>query len=131
MITAYSTDQAIDHLVLYKAFLAREDGRSGTVVIHHGMVKKPGKQVPDFSSVELKAVKAELDTALGRIVRDFATKYELNQLLLVHRLGQISPGDSILFVIVSGVTRDRCFAACSALVDEIKKEDLIQLIEHK
>jgi molybdopterin synthase catalytic subunit len=131
MITAYSTEQAIDHMALYQAFLDREDGRSGTVVIHHGMVKKPGKQVPDFSSVELKAVKAELDTALGRIARDFAKKYELNQLLLVHRIGQVGLRDSILLVIVSGVTRDRCFEACAALVDEIKKEKLIQLTEHQ
>ncbi|MCX5832259.1 MAG: hypothetical protein NT140_10315 [Deltaproteobacteria bacterium] len=32
--------------------------------------------------------------------------------------------------IVSGKTRDRCFEACSWIVDEVKKEEFIHLIEH-
>jgi len=131
MITAYATEQPIDHIGLYNKFLDGEDGRSGTVVMHHGMVKRPGKQVAAFSHVELKALKEGLDEALERLAHKFAEKYGLNQLLIVHRLGRVSVRDSILLVIVSGVTRDICFAACSEFVDEIKKEKLIQLTEHK
>lgn len=130
MITAYATEQPFDHLKLYRQFLERENDCSGTVVLHHGRVKRPGKQVPDFSSVELKALTTDLDDKLYRLAADTKLKYDLNQVLLVHRLGRIGACDSVLLAIVSGKTRDRCFAACSFLVDEVKKEELIELIEH-
>lgn len=130
MITAYVTDQPFDHLELYRAFLEREGDCSGTVVLHHGRVKRPGKQVPLFSSVELKPLVADVDGKLAELAREAKKKFELNQVLLVHRLGTVGSCDTVLLAIVSGVTRDRCFAGCSFLVDEVKKEAFIQLIEH-
>jgi molybdopterin synthase catalytic subunit len=130
MINAYATDQPFDHLELYRKFLERENDCSGTVVLHHGRVKRPGKQVPDFSCVELKALTPDLDAKLSALAEETKRKYDLNQVLLVHRLGTIGPCDAVLLAIVSGKTRDRCFAACSFLVDEVKKEELIELIEH-
>ena len=130
MVTAFATEQPFDHLELYRRFLERENDCSGTVVLHHGRVKRPGKQVPDFSSVELKALTTDLDDKLYRLAADTKQKYDLNQVLLVHRLGVIGACDSVLLAIVSGKTRDRCFAGCSFLVDEVKKEELIELIEH-
>jgi molybdopterin synthase catalytic subunit len=130
MINAYATDQPFDHLELYRIFLERENDCSGTVVLHHGRVKRPGKQVPDFSSVELRALTSDLDAKLSALAEETRRKYDLNQVLLVHRLGTIGACDAVLLAIVSGKTRDRCFAACSFLVDEVKKEELIELIEH-
>lgn len=54
MITAYSTSEIFDHLELYRSFLERETDSTGTVVLHHGLVKRPGKQIPNFTGVELK-----------------------------------------------------------------------------
>ncbi len=130
MITAYATEQPFDHLELYSKFLERENDCSGTVVLHHGRVKRPGKQVADFSSVELKALVPDLDSRLTELAADATRRFGLNQVLLVHRLGWIGACDSVLLAIVSGKTRDRCFTACSFLVDEVKKEEWIQLIEH-
>jgi molybdopterin synthase catalytic subunit len=130
MITAYATDQQFDHLELYRAFLEREGDCSGTVVLHHGRVKRPGKQVPLFSSVELKPLVADVDGKLAELAREAKKNFDLNQVLLVHRLGTVGSCDTVLLAIVSGVTRDRCFAGCSFLVDEVKKEAFIQLIEH-
>jgi molybdopterin synthase catalytic subunit len=130
MITAYSMEQAFDHLELYRAFLERETDSTGTVVLHHGRVKRPGKQVPMFSRVELKPLISNVDDGLAAIARSAEEKFELNQVLIVHRLGIIGACDSVLLAIVSGKTRDRCFAACSWIVDEIKREEFIELIEH-
>ncbi len=130
MITAYVSEQPFDHLELYRDFLERETDCSGTVVLHHGRVKRPGKQVPDFSKVELKLLAPDADRKLQVLAQKVKELYGLNQVLIVHRLGIVGPCDTVLLAIVSGVTRDRCFAACSFLVDEVKKEELIQLIEH-
>lgn len=129
MITAYTTDRPFDHLDLYRAFLERETDCTGTVVLHHGRVKRPGKQVPGFSSVELKPLVSDVDQRLAAIARQAKEDFELNQALIVHRLGTIGACDSVLLAIVSGKTRDRCFAACSWIVDEVKKEEFIELIE--
>jgi molybdopterin synthase catalytic subunit len=130
VITAFSTRQDFDHLELYRAFLERETDCSGTVVLHHGRVKRPGKQVPDFSSVELKPLAPDVDERLAAIASRAEELFQLNQALVVHRLGTITACGSVLLAIVSGKTRDRCFEACSWIVDEVKKEEFIQLIEH-
>ena len=130
MITAYSTSEVFDHLELYRAFLEREADSTGTVVMHHGLVKRPGKQIPDFSGVELKPLCSDVDDRLTDIARQAGELYGLNQVLVVHRIGMIGSGDSVLLAIVSGKTRDRCFAACSWLVDEIKREEFIALREY-
>lgn len=129
MITAYATEQQFDHLELYRAFLERETDATGTVVLHHGRVKRPGKQVAGFSSVELKPLTADVDDRLAAIARQAKENFNLNQALIVHRLGTIGACDSVLLAIVSGKTRDRCFQACSWIVDEVKKEEFIQLVE--
>jgi molybdopterin synthase catalytic subunit len=130
MITAYATDQAFDHLKLYSEFLEGETDRTGTIVMHHGRVKRPGKQVPDFVTVDLNALTKDVDQRLTAIARQAAEQFELNQVFVVHRLGTIGACDSVLLAIVSGTTRDRCFAACSWIVDEVKKEEFIELIEN-
>jgi molybdopterin synthase catalytic subunit len=130
MITAFATQQPFDHLKLYSEFLERETDATGTVVLHHGRVKRPGKQVPEFTSVELKPLVDDVDNRLAAIARSAKEKHKLNQVLIVHRLGTIGACDSVLLAIVSGKTRDICFAACSWIVDEVKKEEFIELIEH-
>ncbi|NVN90792.1 MAG: molybdenum cofactor biosynthesis protein MoaE [Desulfuromonadales bacterium] len=117
------------HLDLYRAFLERETDATGAVVLHHGRVKRPGKQIPDFSSVELKPLVKDVDLCLAGIAGQAEEKFKLNQVLVVHRLGMIGACDSVLLAIVSGKTRDRCFEACSWIVDEVKREEFIELIE--
>jgi molybdopterin synthase catalytic subunit len=130
MITAFSTIQNIDHLELYRTFLESETDCTGTVVLHHGLVKRPGKKVPNFSTVELSPLVNDVDDRLVCIARQAKETFQLNQILVVHRLGAAWACDSVLLVIVSGKTRDRCFTACSWIVDEIKREEFIALIEH-
>lgn len=129
LVSAFSSPEPFDHLELYRAFLGRESDGSGTVVLHHGRVKRPGKRIADFSKVELRALVDDPDAGLASIARRAKETYGLNQVLVVHRLGSVGAGDTVLLAIVSGHTRDRCFAACSWIVDEIKKEELIGLME--
>lgn len=72
----------------------------------------------------------QVDDLLTVIAGQARERFELNQVLVVHRLGMIGSRDSVLLAIVSGKTRDRCFAACSWMVDEIKGEEFIALLEH-
>jgi molybdopterin synthase catalytic subunit len=93
-------------------------------------VKRPGKKVPDFFTIELTPLVNDVDARLACIALQAKGKFHLNQVLVVHRLGSLYAGDSVLLAIVSGKTRDRCFIACSWIVDEIKQEEFIALTEH-
>jgi len=129
MITAYATEAAFDAVQLYQSFLDHETDQTGTVVLHHGHIKRPGKQVPDFSSVTLKPLVSDVTAQLTALARCAKEQFELNQVVIAHRLGVVGARDTVLLVIVSGVTRDRCFNACSWIVDTIKQEELIALTE--
>ncbi len=131
MITAFTSDEEFDYQGLYRDFIERETDATGTVVLHHGMVKRPGKQIPDFSNVSLRALADDPDAKLIELAETSRNKFNLNQVLIVHRLGNVNAGDSVLLAIVSSDTRDRSFAACSWIVDEIKWEEFIELKENR
>jgi len=129
MITAYAMAGAIDHARLYESFLSLEGDCDGTVVLHHGRVKRPGKQIASFSAVELKALVPDVDECLAGVARRAERDFGLSQVLIVHRLGRLEARESILLVAVSAPTRRPGFEACAWIVDEIKKEGLIGLVE--
>jgi molybdopterin synthase catalytic subunit len=114
---------------IYDRFLARESVATGTIVMHHGRVKSPGKVLPEFGRVSLDALVGNVVEGLRQIALDATWKFHLHQILILHRLGEALPGDDILLVICSSMTRRESFAACAWLVDEIKQEKLIALRE--
>ncbi|UFS70000.1 molybdenum cofactor biosynthesis protein MoaE [Geomonas sp. RF6] len=62
---------------------------------------RAGKQVADFSKVELRPLSDDVDGRLQVIAKEAAARFELNQVLVVHRLGTIEACESGLLAIVS------------------------------
>ncbi len=123
------TDQPFDFASCYVAFQQRETDATGTVVIHHGKVKYPGKQIAEFRHVVLSPLIVDPDAALAEVGRQAANQCDLHQVFIAHRLGIVGRGDDVLLVIASAATRKQAFAGCAWIVDEIKREDIIQLTE--
>jgi molybdopterin synthase catalytic subunit len=116
-------------MALYEGFLARETDADGTIILHHGRVKRPGKQIALFSSVELRALVPDVNKGLEEVARRAKEKFGLGQVLLVHRLGRLEASETVLVAVVSAPSRTPCFEGCAWIVDEIKKESLIELVE--
>lgn len=129
VVKASTTSQPFEFASNYHAFQQQETDATGTVVIHHGKVKYPGKQVAAFSHVDLVPRIEDPDAALAEIGRQAAMQWNLHQVLITHRLGVVGRGDDVLLVMVSATTRKQAFAGCARIVDEIKKENIIQLRE--
>ncbi len=129
IIKASTTDEPFDFTSSYFSFQQQETDATGTVVIHHGKVKYPGKQVEEFSRVILAPLIADPDAALAEVGRQAAVQYNLHQVFIAHRLGAVGRGDDVLLVMASAATRKQAFAGCARIVDEIKRENIIQLIE--
>ncbi len=114
---------------LYAQFIEKESDATGTVVMHHGRVKYPGKVLSDFRVVSLDALVSDVCEGLRTIGVDAAWNFSLHRIFILHRLGTVERGGDVLLVICSAATRNDAFAACAWIVDEVKKEQLIALRE--
>jgi len=83
----------------------------------------------DFSSVILKPLVLDSNAELASLAESAKKEFELNQIAVIRRLGVIRVRDSVLLVIVSGKTRDRCLNSCSWATNKIKQEKFISLVE--
>ncbi len=131
IIKALTTEQPFDFASCYYAFQQRETDATGTVVIHHGKVKYPGKQIAEFRQVVLAPLIPDSAAALAEVGRQAAAQYGLFQVFIIHRLGVVSRGDDVLLVMTSAATRKQAFAGCAWIVDEIKRENIIRLTERR
>ena len=113
----------------YSQFIEKESDATGTIVMHHGRVKYPGKVLSDFRVVSLDALVSDVCEGLRTIGADAAWTFTLHRIFILHRLGTVKRGGDVLLVICSAATRRDAFDACSWIVDEIKKEQLIALRE--
>jgi len=129
VVRASTTSQPFELASCYYAFQQQETEATGTVVIHHGKVKYPGKQVAAFCHVDLLPQIEDPDVALTELGRQVAMQWNLHQVFITHRLGVVGRGDDVLLVMVSAATRKQAFSGCARIVDEIKKGKIIQLIE--
>ena len=114
---------------IYAQFAASEGNATGTMVMHHGRVKYPGKVLPNFRIISLNALVDDVCAGLRNIALDASWKFLLHRIYILHRLGEVERGGDVLLVICSAASRSDAFKACAWIVDEIKKEQLIALHE--
>ena len=57
---------------------------------------------------------------LAEVAADVAARYDVIAIAVQHRVGPLAIGDCALAAAVSAAHRGEAFAACSALVDEVK-----------
>lgn len=60
------------------------------------------------------------ERALERIAADARGRWDLIDILIVHRVGRMLPTDQIVLVVVTGGHRGEAFAACEFLMDYLK-----------
>ena len=58
--------------------------------------------------------------ALSEIVNEANTRWSVIDVLVVHRVGELKPGDQIVLVVVASAHRGDAFAACEFLMDYLK-----------
>ena len=60
------------------------------------------------------------EKALQAIVDEAQQRWTLQAVRLIHRIGQLHPGDQIVFVGVTSAHRKEAFAACEFIMDYVK-----------
>jgi len=99
--------------------MTRDNPGIGAVASFVGLVR----DVNDGSGVRamtLEHYPGMTERALDDIVAQARTRWELMDVLVIHRHGRLHPGDRIVLVVVASAHRGDAFAACEFIMDYLK-----------
>jgi len=112
--------QTADFDVGYEIALLRQgDPRVGAVAAFVGVVRdmNDGATVADML---LEHYPGMTEKAIAEIIDQAKSRWDIFEVLVVHRVGQLKPTDQIVLVVVSGSHRGDAFAACEFVMDYLK-----------
>lgn len=116
----YIAVQQADFDVAHEYAELRKDNCSdGAVVFFTGLVREmnQGSQV---SGLTLEHYPGMTEKALQQIVADACSRWPVNRVRLIHRVGTLAISDQIVFVGVSSSHREAAFDACYYIMDYLK-----------
>lgn len=88
---------------------------TGGIVTFIGIVRDDGIEALDLEVCEEVAL-ADLHTIAKKVMGD----HNLNSVDIVHRVGRMTLGETLLVIVVGASHRQEGFAACSWILEEIK-----------
>lgn len=91
----------------------------GAVVSFTGLVRDINER-PDVHALTLEHYPGMTEKALADIVTDAKSRWPLQAVRIIHRVGRLEPGDPIVLVIVASAHRRHAFLACDFLMDYLK-----------
>jgi molybdopterin synthase catalytic subunit len=94
------------------AGFARGRRETGAVVSFTGLARAEGD---DVAALELEAYPGFTEAEIERMARDAADRFALQDVLVVHRVGRIAPGEAIVFVATAAPHRRAAFEAADQL----------------
>jgi molybdopterin synthase catalytic subunit len=101
------------------AALRRANPKVGAVASFIGVVRdvNEGDAVRDMT---LEHYPGMTERALEEIVAEAKSRWDIIDVLVVHRVGRLAPTDQIVLVVVTGAHRGEAFAACEFVMDYLK-----------
>lgn len=100
------------------ALLRAGTGR-GAVAIFAGLVRDFGDS-DQVRGMFLEHYPGMTENALAALLAEARQRWQLDDVRIIHRVGELAPGDQIVFVGVSAAHRAQAFAACEFLMDYLK-----------
>lgn len=102
--------------------LMRQDNQvDGAIVFFTGLVRD-FNQGNNVTGLFLEHYPGMTEKALNNIVDQAKERWPINQVRLIHRIGQLHLADQIVFVAVSGKHREAAFDACRFIMDYLKNQ---------
>jgi molybdopterin synthase catalytic subunit len=101
------------------ARLRRGDPKIGAVASFIGVVRdlNDGESV---GTMTLEHYPGMTEKALEAIVAEARSRWNIIDVTVVHRVGELKPTDQIVLVVVAGGHRSEAFAACEFIMDYLK-----------
>ncbi len=103
------------------AALRQDNPRIGAVASFIGTVRNVNEGDP-VSELTLEHYPGMTEKAIEAIITDARTRWKIDEVLVIHRIGMLKPGDQIVLVIVASAHRGAAFAACEFIMDYLKTQ---------
>ena len=112
--------QVEDFDVAHEIARMREgNAKVGAVAAFIGIVRDMN-DAADVRTLTLEHYPGMTEKALAGIVTEAKRRWEIDDALVVHRVGKLAPTDQIVLVAVSSAHRGEAFAACEFIMDYLK-----------
>ena len=101
------------------AQLRTNDPRVGAVAAFIGVVRDLN-DAAEIRTLTLEHYPGMTEKALAGIVTEAKRRWDVYDVLVIHRVGELRPTDQIVLVAVSSAHRGESFAACQFIMDYLK-----------
>jgi molybdopterin synthase catalytic subunit len=120
------TEQPFDPGALLSGF-CRDRAEVGAVASFTGLARA---EAGATTILELEAYPGFTEAQIGKIATNARERFGLMDLLIVHRVGRIAPGEPIVFVAAAASHRRAAFQGCDFLMDYLKSRAPFWKKEH-
>jgi molybdopterin synthase catalytic subunit len=103
------------------AALRRDNPKIGAVASFIG-VCRDANDGSAVTKMTLEHYPGMTEKALEKIVAEAKARWDVMEVLVVHRVGELKPADQIVLVVVTGAHRGEAFAACEFIIDYLKTD---------
>jgi molybdopterin synthase catalytic subunit len=101
------------------AALRANDRGIGAVAVFIGTVRDRNEGA-DVGNLTLEHYPGMTESALEDIVAQAKRRFDVRDVLVIHRVGPLAPGEQIVLVAVTGSHRGAAFDACEFTMDYLK-----------
>ena len=106
---------------LLGAFMAEVQG-AGAVVTFSGVARPLGAAGGSLQRLHLQHYPGMTEASLQRIAQAATERFDVSNVHVVHRCGDIAPGETIVFVAAASRHRRAAFEAADYMMDRLKTE---------
>ena len=110
------TEKPIDVTVIFD-YLQKD--HSGSVVIHDAVVKRMEAGKPT-SGIQFERA-GDVEEELSSVEKSLRQSWPVEDVVLIRRIGKLSPGDVISVAATSSEHRDAAFRVCQEAIERFKK----------
>jgi molybdopterin synthase catalytic subunit len=122
------TDQPLDISALNQTIQSNQ-GESGASVIFTGNVRVSDEE-KGLTGMTLEHYPGMTESLLDEILVQAIERWQLNRVLVAHRVGHLSPGEPIVFVGTCGLHRKEAFESAQFIMDYLKNKATFWKKEH-
>jgi molybdopterin synthase catalytic subunit len=98
---------------------SRSNVHAGAIVSFLGKVRSENG---DVSQLSIECYQPLAEQEILKFARDATLRWPVDAILIVHRFGDLAPGEPIVFVAAAAAHRRNAFAAVDFLMDYLKSE---------
>ena len=104
----------------WDALRERIGGSAGSIVAFAGLVRERARAGEEVSGLFLEHYPGMTEASMERIVDEARGRWPLQDVVVIHRVGDLKPGDQIVLVLVASAHRGAAFAGCEFVMDMLK-----------